>query len=165
MDEKRRFLLKAVFGTLSSLLVVRPSLAGFGSSEFVNLTNMIISREYGAIVQYVNHSGVIGDEALGEALLKNMEEEVTHAKELTRILVKEGATPTLAVWPPRSGREPLKLIREDLEMERALIELYQKLLSLSEAGKYKDLLSSFLQSELQHRERLLKLLNSLPPKG
>jgi bacterioferritin len=160
MDEKRRFLLKAVFGTLSSLLVVRPSLAGIGSSEFVNLTNMIISREYGAIVQYINHSGV-AEGSLAAVFLENMEDEVIHARELTRILLREGATPALAVWPPKSAREPSKLIKEDLEMERALIELYQKLLSLPEAAKHKDLLNSFLQDELRHRERLLKLLSSL----
>jgi len=160
MDEKRRFLLKVVFGTLSTFVLVKPSLAGVGSSEFVNTANLIISREYGAIVQYINHSGLV-EEAVGETFLKNMEEEVIHARELTRILVKEGATPTLAVWPPRSGKRVEKLVKEDLENERALIELYQKLLLLPEAGKYKDLLNSFLQSELQHRERLVRLLGSL----
>jgi len=170
MNVKRRLLLKFMFGSLAGLVAIRPSVSHStlfmnNESQFVNLCNLAISHEYGAIVQYVNHSGLIEDKAIWSVLLENMNDEVVHARELTRILVREGATPTVAIWPPQSGKKVLKLLKEDIAGENAAIELYQKILDLPEAKNYRDRIYSFLKREKLHRERLQRLLDALSVKG
>ncbi len=166
MDVKRRMVLKFMFGSLAGMLSLKPfpseaSIFMNDESQFVNLCNLAISHEYGAIVQYINHSGLIGDRAIWSVLLENMNDEVVHARELTRLLVKEGAKPTLAVWPPQSGKKRIELLKEDVAGENAAIELYQKILDLPESKKYRDLIYSFLKKEKVHRERLQRLLDAL----
>jgi bacterioferritin len=166
MDLKRRKILKFLLGSLAGAVVVKPvkseaSLSLNSESEFVSLCNVAISHEYGAIVQYINHAGLINDKGVESLLLSNMGDEVIHARELTRLLVKEGAQPTVAVWPPQTAKELKELIREDIQGETSAIELYQKILDLPESKKYRDLISSFLKREELHRERLKRLLNAI----
>ena len=156
----RRDILKLMFGSLAGFVVPAESLATPGSSSlFVDLCNLAISHEYGAIVQYINHSGLIADKKITAVLLKNMQDEIFHARRITEILIKEGATPTVAMWPPQTGKSVKTLLEEDISGEVAAIRLYQKILDLPESKKYRDDFSSFLEREKLHRSRLVELLN------
>ena len=156
----RRDILKLMFGSLAGFVVPVKSLATPDcSSVFVDLCNLAVSHEYGAIVQYINHSGLIADRKITSVLLKNMQDEVFHARRTTEILIKEGATPTVAMWPPQTGKSVKTLLEEDISGEVAAIRLYQKILDLPESKKYRDDFSSFLEREKLHRSRLVELLN------
>ncbi len=156
----RRDVLKLMFGSLACFVVPVKSLANPRSgSVFVDLCNLAISHEYGAIVQYINHSGLITDRKVVNVLVKNMQDEIFHAQKITEILVREGATPTVAMWPPQTGKSVKTLFEEDISGEIAAIKLYQKILDLPESKKYRDYFSSFLEREKLHRSRLMELLN------
>jgi bacterioferritin len=149
-----------MFGSLAGFVVPAKSLATPDcSSIFVDLCNLAISHEYGAIVQYTNHSGLIANKKITAVLVKNMQDEIFHARRITEILVKEGATPTVAMWPPQTGKSIKILLEEDINGEIAAIKLYQKILDLSESKKYRDDFLSFLEREKLHRSRLVELLN------
>ncbi len=159
---KRRNFLKLVFGSLVPFVVpVFSKPAQAATPAFVSLCNIAIAHEYGAIVQYINHSGLITDKRVKEVLDRNMRDEIIHARRLTEILVKEGATPTIAVWPPQTGKGIKKLIEEDIEGENAAIKLYSQILELSEAKRYKDDIYSFLKREETHRSRLVGILGAI----
>jgi len=156
----RRNLLKLMFGSLAGFVVPAKSLAISGSgSVFVDLCNLAISHEYGAIAQYINHAGLIADKRITNVLEKNLQDEVFHARKITEILVKEGATPTVAMWPPQTGKDVRTLLEEDINGEIAAIKLYQKILDLPESKKYRNHFSSFLEREKLHRSRLMELLD------
>jgi len=170
MDKKRREILKFMLGSLAGLVNLKtlPSEAHSSisnESQFINLCNLAISHEYGAIIQYINHSGIIQKREIWSVLLENMNDEVVHARELTRILIKEGATPTVAAWPPQTGKRLIHLLKEDIAGENAAIELYQQILDLPESSSYRDVIYPFLKREMVHRERLQRLINALSPKG
>ena len=170
MDLKRRGILKLLLGSLTSFVAIKPvssegSLFANSESEFTNLCNIAISHEYGAIVQYINHSGLVGDKSVEKLLVSNMKDEIVHARELTKLLVREGAKPTVAVWPPQTSEKLVELIREDIAGETSAIELYQKILDLPESKKYRNLIYSFLKREELHRERLKRLLDVIGSKS
>jgi bacterioferritin len=149
-----------MFGSLAGFVVPAKSLAiPACGSVFVDLCNLAISHEYGAIVQYTNHSGLIANKKVTDVLEKNLQDEIFHARKITEILVKEGATPTVAMWPPQTGRSIRNLLEKDIDGENAAIKLYQKILDLPESKKYRNYFSSFLEREKLHRSRLMELLN------
>jgi rubrerythrin len=158
---KRRELLKLVFGSLTSFVVPLNSKANpiTDDSKFVVLCNLAISHEYGAICQYISHSGILKNKKVRKILESNMYDEIVHARGITEILVKEGATPTIAVWPIQTGKEFKKLLEEDIEGENQAIKLYSSILELPESQKYRDQIHSYLKREELHRLRLVRLLN------
>ena len=160
---KRRDFIKIIFGALSPFVVqLKPekAYAEFGH-PFVSLCNLAIAHEYGAIVQYINHSGLISNSKIKETLEENMQDEIVHARRLTEILVKEGAFPTVSIWPPQTGKGMKKLIEEDIEGENAAIKLYSQILDLPESKKYRDDIYSFLKREEIHRSRLVEILSAV----
>ncbi len=159
----RRDILKLLFGSLASSVVPVKSLSAVNqkSDLFVNMCNIAISHEYGAIVQYINHAGHIDNKKVQTVLLSNMHDEVYHARMITKFLVKEGATPTVSVWPPQTGKTLQQLLEEDINGETAAIKLYQKILDLPESKRYRDSFYNFLKREEVHRSRLTELLNAI----
>lgn len=158
----RREILKLMFGSLAGFVVPAKSPATpRGGSIFVDLCNLAISHEYGAIVQYINHSGLIADKKITDVLAKILQDEIFHARRITEILVKEGATPTVAMWPPQTGKSVRALLEEDINGEIAAIKLYQKILDLPESKKYRDDFLSFLEREKLHRSQLMELLDAV----
>lgn len=89
-----------------------------------------------------------------------MRDEVVHARRITEILVKEGATPSLSIWPPQTGKSLKRLIEEDIEGENAAIKLYTQILDLPESKRYRDEIYSFLKREELHRSRLVEILSA-----
>lgn len=159
---KRRGFLKLIFGSLAPFVVPVNAKASIqGDPPFVFLCNIAIAHEYGAIVQYINHSGLISDEKIKKTLEGNMYDEIVHARRLTEILVKEGANPTVSLWPPQTGKEIKKLIEEDIEGENAAIKLYTQILDLQESKRYRDEIYSFLKREELHRSRLVGLMDAI----
>ena len=159
---KRRDFVKLIFGSLASFVVPVKSEASVSAAPpFVSLCNIAIAHEYGAIVQYVNHSGLITDKKIKEILEGNMFDEILHARRLTEILVKEGATPTISIWPPQTGKELKVLIEEDIEGENAAIKLYTQILDLPESKRYRDEIYSFLKREEVHRSRLVGIMSAI----
>ncbi len=159
---KRRDFVKLIFGSLSSFVIPVESLSSTEiAPPFPSLCNIAIAHEYGAIVQYINHSGLIADKRIKSILEKNMQDEIVHARRLTEILVKEGATPTISLWPPQTGKSIERLIREDITGENAAIKLYGQILDLPESKKYRDDIYSFLKREETHRSRLIGIINEL----
>ena len=159
---KRRDVLKLLFGSLASFVVPveAPAKELNSGNVFVDLCNLAISHEYGAIVQYLNHAGIVGEGKVSDVLLSNLQDELYLARKLTEILVREGATPTVSVWSPQTGKGVMKLLQEDLNGERAAVRLYSKLLDLPESVRFRDLINSFKVKEEIHESRLVELINA-----
>ncbi len=160
--ERRKFL-KYIFGGLAPFVVPVKSLSAVKESNlFVSMCNIAISHEYGAIVQYINHAGYVEERnKVQSVLLSNLQDEIFHARKITSLLVKEGATPTVSIWPPQTGKTLQQLLEEDINGESAAIKLYQKILDMPESKRYRDLFYSFLKREELHRSRLTELLNAI----
>lgn len=143
---RRNFLLKSIsVGCLS--IPVLSQLVGCKSSvqEQVpkkiysepkyELLDIALEHEFGAVIQYSNHNGVIaalGDDpegVLARTLGDILCQEADHAAVLTEILQKNGVEPTIAAWPPQKGATTAEMLTKDVAAEEGAVKLYQQILA------------------------------------
>jgi rubrerythrin len=131
------------------------------------LLDLALQHEFGAIVQYGNHAGLIT--ALksdpGGTVAKTFEEiicqEVHHSIQLSRILKKNEIEPTVAVWPPQTAATPVEMVKKDLAAESGAVELYQQILEKDFDDPIKMIVEKLLVSEKSHHHYFSKLLSEL----
>jgi rubrerythrin len=131
------------------------------------LLDLALQHEYGAVVQYSNHAGVI--RALNRdprgTIAKTLEgiicNEVSHAIHLSDILKKNGIEPTVAVWPPQTAATPKEMAQQDLDAETGAIALYQQILEQDFDNLTKQIIQKLLLSEKSHHHYFSKLLAEL----
>ena len=138
----------------------------FSDPKF-ELLDLALQHEFGAIVQYSNHAGVI--KALnsdpGGTIAKTFEEiickEVYHSIHLSDILMKNGIEPTVAVWPPQTAATPVEMVHKDLAAESGAIALYQQILKQDFDDPTKRIIEKLLSSEESHHKLFSELLSEL----
>lgn len=178
MDERvsRRAFLSIGVGLLTLPAVAQISgCRGKGQSEpekkifpdpKFELLDLALQHEFGAIVQYGNHAGVITALSdAGDTLAKSFEEiicnEVHHSIHLSNILKKNGIEPTVAVWPPQAAATPVEMVQKDLAAESGAIDLYQQILEKDFDDPTKEIIEKLLNSEKAHHHYFSKLLSEL----
>lgn len=131
------------------------------------LLDLALQHEFGAIVQYGNHAGVITAVNCdpGGTISKTFEEiirhEVYHSIHLSDILKKNGIEPTVAVWPPQTAATPVEMVQKDLAAESGAIALYQQILEKDFDDPTKRIIEKLLFSEKSHHHYFSKLLSEL----
>jgi rubrerythrin len=131
------------------------------------LLDLALQHEFGAIVQYGNHAGVITalDNDPGGALVRTFEEiicsEAQHSIHLSTILKKNGIEPTVAVWPPQTAATPAEMVEKDVAAESGAIDLYQQILEKDFDDPTKRIIEKIVSSEKQHHHYFSKLLSEL----
>jgi rubrerythrin len=89
----------------------------FSDPKF-ELLDLALQHEFGAVVQYINHAGVITalNSDPGDTITKTFEkiicEEVRHSIHLSDILKKNDIEPTVAVWPPQTAATALDMVQK-----------------------------------------------------
>lgn len=138
----------------------------FPDTKF-ELLDLALQHEYGAVVQYSNHAGVIKavNSDPGGSIAKTFEEiilqEVRHSIHLSDILKKNGIEPTVAVWPPQTAATPAEMAQQDLAAESGAIALYQQILEQDFDGPTKRIIEELLFAEKAHHHYFTKLLSEL----
>ena len=138
----------------------------FSDPKF-ELLDLALQHEFGAVVQYGNHTGVITalNSDPGGTIAKTFEgiicQEVNHSIHLTDILKKNGIEPTVAVWPPQTAATPEEMVQKDLAAESGAIALYQQILEEDFDGPTKRIIEKLLRSEKTHHHYFSKLLSEL----
>ncbi|MGD9007000.1 MAG: ferritin-like domain-containing protein [Desulfobacteraceae bacterium] len=179
MDERvsRRALLSMGVGLLTLPAVAQicgcrgdgqsePEKRIFSDPKF-ELLDLALQHEYGAIVQYSNHAGVITalSSDPGGTIAKTFKEiicqEVRHSIHLSDILKKNGVEPTVAVWPPQTAATPVQMVKQDLAAESGAVALYQQILDQDFDAPTKRIIEKLLFSEKAHHHYFSKLLAEL----
>jgi rubrerythrin len=131
------------------------------------LLDLALQHEFGAVVQYGNHAGVITalNSDPGGTIAKILKEiichEVAHSIHLSDILKKNGIEPTVAVWPPQTAATPVEMVRKDLAAEAGAITLYQQILEQDFDDPTKRIIEKLLSAEEAHHHYFSKLLSEL----
>lgn len=131
------------------------------------LLDLALQHEFGAVVQYGNHAGVIaalkrdGDGSIGAVIKEIIGQEVKHAILLTDILKKNNIEPTVAVWPPQTAVTASEMIQKDIAAETGAIKLYQQILTLSFDDKTKKIIEAIMLSEETHHHMFTEILPEL----
>lgn len=175
----RRQLLQAGIGAAGMLLVAPATRLFHGeaaaqSQSFENTTasaarpgklgellSLALQHEHGAMVQYANHAGLLShwiNPAHAKTIQEIIADEVGHAIILVNALIAMDITPTLAVWPPRSGDQARELILMDIAAEQGAVELYSEILEHDLGPELRAAITAIRDAEILHRNNFNDLL-------
>ena len=131
------------------------------------LLDLALQHEFGAVVQYGNHAGIIAslnqdsDGSIGGVIKDIIGHEVQHAILLTNILKNHNIEPTVAVWPPQTADTADKMIKKDIAAESGAIKLYQQILTLDFDYNTKTTIERIMHSEETHHHIFTEILPQL----
>ncbi|SMP42015.1 Ferritin-like domain-containing protein [Desulfonatronum zhilinae] len=176
MAGNRRQLLRAGIGA-AGLILVAPALrwsrgeaaaqdrgTASGLSQAEELMVMALQHEHGAVIQYANHAGLLShwvNPIFSKTFQEIIADEVDHAVTLVNALIARGVTPTLAVWPPRTGNGPRQLVLLDIAAEQSAVELYSEILEHDLEPALRTAVVAIRDAEILHRNIFNDLLEKV----
>lgn len=133
----------------------------------LELMDLALQHEYGAIVQYSNHAGIIstlesnGDSSFKDRVKQIIADEVHHAILLSNILTRNDVTPTISVWPPQTAKKPVDMLQKDILAEKGAIDLYEQISTLDLNDYEKEVIDTIAHAELIHYHIFSELMEEL----
>lgn len=135
----------------------------------IDALNEDLSREYQAIIAYVQYSQVIkGAEYMhiAKELEQHAAEELAHAITIAAQIDYLGGTPTVVPKPVKTSDDPKVMLRADLENERVTISQYRRrVLQCESLGEFaiSEHIREILLQEQDHLSELASALDIDPP--
>ena len=135
----------------------------------IKLVNEDLSREYQAIIAYVNYSQVLkGAEYMNIAkeLEKHAGEELDHALKIANQVDYLGGMPSVTPVPVKTSEKATDMLKFDLENERVTIANYRTRVRQADAlGEFalSEVLREILVQEQEHLVDLATALGIDPP--
>src|ERR1700751_2134396 len=97
--------------------------------KLIELLNEDLSREYQAIIAYVNYSQVLKGAAymnIADELAVHATEELSHALQVANHIDYPGGMPTVSPKPVKTSEKAEEMLRFDLENENETIRNYRE---------------------------------------
>ncbi len=104
-------------------------------SKFIDLLNKDLAWEYTAMVQYVQHSGVMTGAqymSIKKEIILHAQEELQHATTLSGQIAFLGGTPTVDVYNPLISKDNIDMLQQDLDGEEDAIKRYTERVAQAE---------------------------------
>jgi bacterioferritin len=137
--------------------------------QLIDLLNEDLSREYQAIIAYVNYSQVIKGAAymnIADELEKHAAEELQHALTISNQIDYLGGMPTVTPKPVKTSEKAEEMLRFDLENENETVANYRIRVRQCEAlGEYAiaERIRRILVQEQEHKDDLATALGEDVP--
>ncbi len=139
-------------------------MAGITRDELVKLLNEDLSREYQAIIAYVNYSQVLsGAEYMNIAaeLEVHAGEELQHALTLSYIVDYMGGMPSVTPMEVKTSKDAKEMLRFDLQNEMDTIRNYkERVKQCDELGEY-SAAEQIREILVQEQDHLVALATAL----
>jgi len=141
----------------------------FTRAQLIAALNEDLSREYQAIISYVNYSQVLKGAAymnVADELAVHAKEELDHALQISNHVDYLGGMPSVTAKPVKTSEKPEDMLRFDLENERETIREYRR--RVKQADELNEFaiaesLRSILVDEQDHLIALATALGIDPP--
>lgn len=137
--------------------------------RMIELLNEDLSREYQAIISYVNYSQVLKGAQymeIAKELEKHAGEELDHALKVSKQIDYLGGMPSVTPKPVKTSEKAEDMLRFDLENERVTIANYRTRVRQADAlGEFalSEILREILVQEQDHLIDLATALGIDPP--
>ena len=102
-------------------------MAGITKEKLIELLNRDLGLEYTALVQYTQHQGVLKGamyQNIQKELITHAQEELAHATTLAAQIDYLGGFPTVEMPTPRTSKDNIKMLQQDLDGENDAIARY-----------------------------------------
>jgi len=132
--------------------------------ELIKLLNLDLSKEYTAIVQYTQHTGVLTGAAYGDIkkeLALHATEELQHALTLADQIDYLGGIPTVDVIPAKISQDNVEMLEQDLEGENDAVARYIQRIEQAEELKQLALSQKLREILIMEQEHAMDLEQAL----
>jgi bacterioferritin len=137
--------------------------------DFIRLLNEDLSREYQAIIAYVNYSQVLKGAQymqIARELESHAGEELAHALKIAKQIDYLGGMPSVTPLPVKTSEKAEAMLKFDLDNERVTIANYRRRVKQAdELGEFaiSEVLREILVQEQDHLIDLATALGIDPP--
>jgi bacterioferritin len=141
----------------------------FTRAKLIDALNEDLSREYQAIISYVNYSQVLKGAAymnIADELAVHAKEELDHALQVSNHIDYLGGMPSVTPKPVKTSEKAEDMLRFDLENEKETIRQYRRrVVQADELNEFAiaEGLRSILVQEQDHLISLATALGIDPP--
>ena len=138
--------------------------------RMVELLNEDLAGEYQAIIAYVVYSQVLKGAPymdIARELETHAAEELSHALKIAKQIDYLGGMPVVTPKPVKTSKDPIEMLRADLQNERETVGRYRERIRQAEAmGEFalSEVLRGIIAQEQEHEIDLSSALNiEVPP--
>ena len=132
--------------------------------ELIKLLNEDLSREYQAIIAYVNYSQVLKGAAymqIAKELESHAKEELDHALKIAKQIDYLGGMPSVTPVAVKTSEKAEDMLKFDLENERVTIANYRTRLKQAEQLQEYALSETIREILVQEQDHLIDLATAL----
>jgi len=132
--------------------------------QLIDALNEDLSREYQAIIAYVNYSQVLTGAAymnIAGELEKHAHEELDHALQIANHVDYLGGMPSVTAKPVKTSEKAEDMLKFDLENERVTIANYRRRIKQAEALNEFAIAESLRGILVQEQDHLIALATAL----
>jgi len=136
----------------------------FTRKQLIDALNEDLSREYQAIIAYVNYSQVLKGAAcmnIADELAVHAAEELTHALAVANHIDYLGGMPTVIPKPVKTSEKAEEMLRFDLENEKETIREYRRRVKQCDELNEFALSESIREILMQEQDHLIALATAL----
>jgi bacterioferritin len=136
----------------------------FTREKLIEALNEDLSREYQAIIAYVNYSQVLKGAAymnIADELAVHAKEELDHALAIANHVDYLGGMPSVTPKPVKTSEKAEEMLRFDLENETQTIREYRRRVKQAEALNEYSIAESLRGILVQEQDHLISLATAL----
>jgi bacterioferritin len=132
--------------------------------KFIDALNEDLSREYQAIIAYVNYSQVLKGAAymnIADELAVHAKEELDHALKIANHVDYLGGMPSVTPKPVKTSEKAEDMLKFDLENERVTIANYRRRVKQADELNEFAIAESIREILMQEQDHLISLATAL----
>jgi len=136
----------------------------FTREMLIDALNEDLSREYQAIIAYVNYSQVLTGAAymnIAAELEKHAHEELEHALQVANHIDYLGGMPSVTPKPVKTSEKAEEMLRFDLDNERVTIANYRRRIKQADSLNEFAIAESLRNILVQEQDHLIALATAL----
>ncbi|MEO8376042.1 MAG: ferritin-like domain-containing protein [Candidatus Sumerlaeota bacterium] len=140
------------------------STAQITRKELIRLLNEDLSREYQAVIAYVNYSQVLKGAqymSIAKELEVHASEELMHALKISKQIDYLGGMPTVIPKPVKTSKKAEEMLRFDLDNEVETLANYRQRIRQAEALGEFSLCEILREISIQEQEHAIDLATAL----
>jgi bacterioferritin len=132
--------------------------------KLIDALNEDLSREYQAIISYVNYSQVLKGAAymnIADELAVHATEELSHALQVANHIDYLGGMPSVSPKPVKTSEKAEEMLRFDLENEKETIRQYRRRIKQADELNEFAITESLRNILVQEQDHLIALATAL----
>lgn len=132
--------------------------------QFIDALNEDLSREYQAIISYVNYSQVLKGAAymnIADELAVHAKEELDHALQISNHVDYLGGMPSVMAKPVKTSEKAEEMLQFDLDNEKETIRHYRRRVKQADALNEFAIAESLRGILVEEQDHLIALATAL----